>query len=124
MSVAVTSLPVPLSPVTRTVLSLVPMTRRNSNTARMRALRPTTMQSAPDTVAVVMTSSALPEAFELGHLLAERQLHAEIQGHLCARTAGAHPGQPNVRGVPGDADEFDVAAVRLHERPHPREDRF
>ena len=39
---AIISLPVPVSPVTRTLLSLSAMTRTKSNTARMRALRPTT----------------------------------------------------------------------------------
>ena len=37
-----------------------------------------------------------PQRFELGNLLAERRLDADIQRHVRARTAGAHPGQPHV----------------------------
>src|SRR5471032_3244496 len=114
MSVAVTSLPVPLSP----------MTRRNSNTARIRALRPTTMESKVTRVEVVMASSAQPQGFELRHLLAKRRLYSEIQRHVRAWTAGAHARQPHVGGVPVDVQQLDIAAVGLHERPNSREHRF
>src|SRR6185295_12609453 len=121
MSVAVTSLPVPLSPVTSTVLSLFPMTRRNSKTARIRALRPTTTESMVASVEEVMASSAQPKGFEFRHLLAERRLHAEIQRHVSARAAGAHAREPHVCRVPVDVQQLDVAAVRLHERAHSRQ---
>src|SRR4051794_32481394 len=123
MSVAVTSLPVPLSPVTSTVLSLLPMTRRNSNTARIRALRPTTTESMAATVGVVIASPQ-PEGLELGHLLAQRRLDAEIEGHVRAGTAGAHAGQPHSGRIALDLQQLDVAAVGLHEGTHPREHRF
>ena len=42
---AITSLPVPLSPVMSTVLSLLLTTLTKSNTARIRALWPTTTES-------------------------------------------------------------------------------
>src|SRR5476649_2073045 len=118
MSVAVTSLPVPLSPVMSTVLSLFPMTRRNSNTARIRALLPTTTESI-ESIAGVMAASHNPQGVELGNLFAQRGFDAEVQRHVCARTAGAHAGQPDVGGVAGDADDFDVAAVGLHEGADP-----
>src|SRR5207249_461491 len=123
MSVAVTSLPVPLSPVMRTVLSLLPMTRRNSNTARMRALLPTTTESI-ESAAGVMTSSDEAKRVELRHLLAERRFDAEIQRHVGARTAGAHAGQLDVGGIAGHVDQLDVAAIGLQERPYAFEHRF
>src|SRR5436190_8541723 len=115
MRVAVTSLPVPLSPVISTVLSLLPITRRNSNTARIRALRPTTTESIVR-AAGVMGSSNQAQRFELRNLLAERRLDAEIEGHVRARAAGAHAGQFHVRGIAFDGNELDVAAVRLDAR--------
>ncbi len=48
------SLPVPVSPVTSTLLSLSAITRTKSKTARIRALRPTT------------TESTLKGAFDMG----------------------------------------------------------
>src|SRR6478609_2011854 len=110
MKVAVTSLPVPLSPVTSTVLSLLPITRRNSNTARMRALRPTTTESIAGSC-VVMASSQQPQRFELRHLLAQRGFHAQIKCHVGTGTAGAHAGQPHVCTITDDVEQFDVAAV-------------
>src|SRR4051812_20022925 len=115
MSVAVTSLPVPLSPVIRTVLSLLPITRRNSNTARIRALRPTTTESIERAAGVIATSHQA-QRLELRNLFAERRLDAQIEGHVCARTAGAHARQLHVRGIAFDGDELDVAAVRLQKR--------
>src|SRR6478672_6975705 len=101
MSVAVTSLPVPLSPVISTVLSLLPITRRNSNTARIRALRPTTTESS-DKVAVVMMHSHQTQRFEFGDFVPQRGLDAEVEGHVRTRAAGTHPGQ------------FDVDRVAFH----------
>src|SRR4051795_6192700 len=123
ISVAVTSLPVPLSPVTSTVLSLLPMTRRNSNTARIRALRLTTIESMAAGGGVVIASPQ-PEGLELGHLLTQRGLDAKIEGHVRAGTAGAHAGQPHISRIALDLQQLDVAAVGLHERTHPREHRF
>jgi hypothetical protein len=116
MSVAVTSLPVPLSPLISTVLSLFWITRRNSNTARMRPLAPTTTES--DGIVGIMTASHDSERLEFRDGFAERRLHAEMQRHVGARTARAHASQPDVGGVAVDADDDDVAAIRLKERPH------
>src|SRR4051812_25530469 len=124
MSVAVTSLPVPLSPVTSTVLSLLPITCRNSNTARIRALCPTTTASGESVTEMLTTTSTHPERIELGHLLAQRQFDTEVERHVGARTAGTHAGEPHIGAVAIDRDQFDVAAIGLHERPHPRQDRF
>src|SRR3954471_23573855 len=107
-SVAVTSLPVPLSPVISTVLSLLLMTRRNSNTARIRALWPTTTFSRTRGDVVTMTSNQ-PERLEFRQLFAERRLHAKVEGHVRARAAGAHAGQPDAGRIPGDVDQLDVA---------------
>src|SRR6266567_3673354 len=106
MSVAVTSLPVPLSPVISTVLSLLPITRRNSNTARIRALRPTTIESIDRTTGVMATSNQA-QRFELRNLFAERRLDAQIEGHVRARTAGAHAGQFYVGRVAVHVDQLD-----------------
>src|SRR4051812_7802934 len=123
ISVAVTSLPVPLSPVISTVLSLLPMTRRNSNTARIRALCPTTMPSMIRGAGVI-TASHQPQRLEFRDLVAQRGLDAKVQGHVRARAAGAHAGQLDAGGVLGHVDQFDVAAIGLQERTHPRQDRF
>src|SRR6266545_5408566 len=121
MSVAVTSLPVPLSPVISTVLSLLPITRRNSNTARIRALRPTTMESS---MGAVMAASHHAQGLEFRNLFAKGGLDAEIEGHVRARAPGAHPGQLDVRRIPGDVHQLDVAAVGLHEWPDSIQHRF
>src|SRR5215471_3475676 len=110
MSVAVTSLPVPLSPVMSTVLSLLPITRRNSKTARIRALRPTTTESIERTAGGMGTSDQA-QRFELGDLLAERRLDAQIQRHVRAGAAGAHAGELHVGRIARHLDELDVAAV-------------
>src|ERR1043165_7305988 len=123
MSVAVTSLPVPLSPVTRTVLSLLPITRRNSNTARIRALRPTTTESMDRTTGVIATSDQT-QRLELRDFLAQRRFDAEIQRHVRARASGAHAGELDVCRIAVERHQLDVAAVGLHERPHPTEHRF
>src|SRR5262249_31668461 len=123
MSVAVTSLPVPLSPVMSTVLSLLPMTRRNSNTARIRALRPTTTESIVSAVGV-MASSNQAQRLELGNLFAQGGLDAEVQRHVGARTAGAHAGQLHVGGIAVDRNQLDVAAVGLEERADATEHGF
>src|SRR5262245_33781356 len=104
MSVAVTSLPVPLSPLMSTVLSLGPMTRRNSKTARIRGLRLTIRAS-------IIRASHQPKRAELGDGVAKRGFDAEVERHLRARTGRAHARQSHVRGIPRHLDELDVAAV-------------
>src|SRR5712691_3011753 len=123
MSVAVTSLPVPLSPVMRTVLSLLPITRRNSNTARMRALLPTTIESI-GSITGVMAGSDHPQRFEFGDFLPKCGFNAEIQRHVRARASGTQAGELDVGRIAVDINEEDVAAVRVHERTHAVEDRF
>src|SRR5579864_3047805 len=98
MSVAVTSLPVPLSLVIRTVLSLLPITRRNSKTARIRALRPTTTESMAIGVGINVPSQQ-PQCFELGNLFAERQFDAEVQRHVRAGATSTHAAQLHVRRI-------------------------
>src|SRR5262245_53219325 len=125
MSVAVTSLPVPLSPVISTVLSLCPMTRRNSKTARMRALSPTTTESIVRAVGVMgRLESDQAKGLEFGNLFAERRFDAEIQRHVRAGTARAHAGQANLGAVAVDADDLDVAPVGLQKWTHATEHRF
>src|SRR6476660_5640793 len=116
MSVAVTSLPVPLSPVTSTVLSLFPIMRRNSNTARIRALRPTTKESNTGASWVIQPSDQAKD-LEFRNFFPQRRLNAEVQRHVGARTTGAHARELDVHGVAVDVDELDVTAVRLHEGP-------
>src|SRR5438046_8406306 len=123
MSVAVTSLPVPLSPVTSTVLSLFPITRRNSNTARIPALLPTTTESIVSATGF-MASSEQTQRLEFGDLVAEGGFDAEIQRHVGARAPGAHAGEPYVRRIAIDLDELDIAAIRLHEGPDALQHRF
>src|SRR5438093_6912349 len=125
MRVAVTSLPVTLSPVMRTVLSLLPMTRRNSNTARIRALLPTTTESiASGACCVVMADSYEPERLEFRHAFTQGGLDAEIQRHVRAGAAGAHAGQAYVGGVADHFNQLDVAAVGAKKWPHALEDGF
>src|SRR5579871_486554 len=124
MSVAVTSLPVPLSPVMSTVLSLFAMTRRNSKTARMRVLRPMTTESMETGAGVMDASSEQPQVFELGDLFAKGRFDAEVQRHVRARTAGAHARQLHICRITGDVEQLDVAPIRLHERPNPIQHRF
>src|SRR6185503_2814894 len=116
--VAVTSLPVPLSPVISTVLSLFWITRRNSNTARIRPLAPTTIESDGIVKVGVMTASHHSERFEFRDGIAQRRLHPEVQRHVGARAAGADASQPDVGGVAMDTDNDDVAAIRLEVGPH------
>src|SRR6185436_13492176 len=122
MSVAVTSLPVPLSPVMSTVLSLSWMTRRNSNTARMRLLAPTTIESGGS--AEVMIASHNSKRLELGDRVPQRRGHADLQRHLGTGAPRAGAKQSHVDGVSADADDDDVAAVRLQEGPHALEHAF
>src|ERR1043165_6379460 len=87
------------------------MTRRNSKTARIRALRPTTT----DTIvraSGIMKSSEQSQRFELRNLLPERRLDAEVQRHVRARTTRAHAGHFHVGGIAVHVHELDVAAVR------------
>src|SRR5262245_8872616 len=94
-----------------TVLSLLPMTCRNSNTARMRALWPTTIGS----VAEVMAVSEEAQRLELRELVTERGFNPEMERHVRARAAGAHAGEPDVRRILVDGDELDVTAIGLQE---------
>src|SRR5262245_50313322 len=125
MTVAVTSLPVPLSPVTRTVLSLLPMTRRNSKTTRIRALCPTTSESMEtacgDDIAITSSNTKRPE---VGHLFAQRSLDPDMQRHVCTRAARTNSGEPYHDGIPVDGNELDVATVRAKKRTHPVEHSF
>src|SRR6185503_7144815 len=114
MSVAVTSLPVPLSPVTSTVLSLFPMTRRNSNTARIRALCPTTSDSLTfGTWDVMPRTSRHAQGAEFRNLFPQGSFDPHVQRHVSARTTGAHSGEPDRRRVAFHCYQLDVAAVRL-----------
>src|SRR5918993_1846317 len=120
MSVAVISLPVPLSPMMSTVLSLLPMTRRNSKTARIRGLLPITTESIVICCeATIAAPSDETERLELRNLLANRRLDADVQRHMSAWTTGAHAGEPNIGGIAADPQELDVPAVGLEERPDP-----
>src|SRR5215472_4002632 len=125
MSVAVTSLPVPLSPVMRTVLSLLPMTRRYSNTAFIRALLPTTSDSIVTTlpgICEVMAPSRHLQCVEFRNLDANGGLDAVVQRHVGRRTAGAHARQPHGRRSAFDGDQLDVTAVGLQKRTDAVED--
>src|SRR6187200_399977 len=105
-----------------TVLSLLPMTRRNSKTARIRALRPTTTESSDNVAAVIALHQT--QRFELRQLVTQRALDAEVERHVRARATGAHPGQLDVHRVAVHSDHFDVAAIGLQERPDSTEHRF
>src|SRR6185503_15870975 len=122
---AMTSLPVPLSPVMSTVLSLPEITRRKSKTARILVLRPTTTVSLDIGRFGVMGRASIDvECFEVRQLVAQRRLDAQMQRHVSARAADAHAGEANARAIPHDVEELDVAAIRLQERPHPLEHGF
>src|SRR6187399_1261172 len=111
-----TSLPVPLSPVMSTVLSLPVITRRKSKTARILALQPTTTVSLAIGRFGVMTRTSIDvKRFEVRHLVAQSRLDAQVQRHMSARAAGAHAGEANPRAISHDVEKLDVAAVRLHE---------
>src|SRR5215831_4547059 len=119
MSVAVTSLPVPLSPVMSTVLSLLPMTRRYSKTAFIRALLPTTSDSIVTMlpgICEVMAASRHLQGIEFRNLNANRSLDAVVQRHVGRGTAGAHAGQTHRRRSALDSDQLDVTAVGLEKR--------
>src|SRR5262249_51612316 len=110
-------------PVISTVLSLLPMTRRNSNTARIRALRPTTTESMLSATGV-MGASDHAEVLELGDLLAQRGLDAQVERHVRARAPGAHAGELDGRRVAAQVHQLDVAAVGLQEGPYAIEHGF
>src|SRR5262245_20525828 len=117
-SVAVTSLPVPLSPVISTVLSLSPITRKNSKTARLRALLPTTRFSITfDVESVMIVTSRNAQRVELGYLFAQRRLDADVQRHVRRRTIRADAGQSNSGRISFHCHEFDIAAIGAQERP-------
>src|SRR5687768_9473761 len=119
-----TSLPVPLSPVMSTVLSLPEITRRKSKTARILTLRPTTTVSLDIGRFGAMRASIDVKRFEIRHLIAQRRLDAQMQRHVSARAANAHAGEANACAVPHDVEELDIAAIRLHEGPQPLEHGF
>src|SRR3972149_2953004 len=125
MRLAMTSLPVPLSPVTSTLEWLSLMTRTKSNTARMRALRPTTTSSSGKAfVACLDASSDDLQLLELPNLLAQGHLDAHVERHVRARASGAHPGQPDLGAVALDLEQLDVATVGLQEGTDPLEHSF
>src|SRR4029453_14053766 len=99
MSVAVTSLPVPLSPVMSTVLSLSWITRRNSNTARIRPLVPTTIESAER--AGILPASPDAKRPDPRDRLPQGRGHPEVQRHLRARTIRTRASEAHVDRVPG-----------------------
>src|SRR6476660_9374455 len=107
MSVAVTSFPVPLSPVTSTVLSLWLITRRNSNTAFIRALRPTTSDSGATGICDVMIASRHLQGVELRYLCADGRLDAVVQRHVRRGTAGTHPDEATRRRPAVNGDQLD-----------------
>src|SRR6185295_1348779 len=92
------------------------MIRRNSKTARIRALWPTTTESM---VIEVMSSHA--QRVEFGKLLAQRGLDAEVQCHMRARASSADASQPDSRRIPFHGDQLYVAPVSVEIRPHPIE---
>src|SRR5580765_973124 len=92
------------------------MIRRNSNTARIRALWPTTMESM---VIAVMSSHA--QRVELGKLLAQRGFDAEVQRHLRGGASSANAGQPDSRRIPFHGDQLDIAPISIEIRPDPIE---
>ena len=58
------------------------------------------------------------EALEVGRRLLERLLDRQLERRLRRRAALAVPDQPHPGHAVLDADQLDVAAVRLHVRPH------
>src|SRR5690349_3903272 len=109
----------------RTVLSLLPMTRRYSNTAFIRALLPTTSDSIVTTlpgICEVMAASRDLQGVEFRDLDANGRLDAVVQGHVGSGTARAHARQTHRRRATVDRDELDVAAVGLQKRTDAVED--
>src|SRR3989338_10920442 len=101
------------------------MTRTKSNTARMRALRPTTTSSSEKAVvACIDASSDDLQLLELPNLLAQGHLDAHVERHVRARASGAHPGQPDLGVVALNLEQLDVATVGLQEGTDPLEDGF
>ena len=86
---------------------------KESNTARIRALRPTTMESVAGKGGS-MAPSADPQGFELRHRLAERHLEPEVELQLITGQgwcrAGAVPSRivlrPPLGSPAGDARNF------------------
>src|SRR6201997_218136 len=98
MRVAATSLPVPLSPVISTVLSLLPITRRNSKTARIRALRPTTTESIETSGwGIMAVPSEKTQCLEFGNFLPKCDFDADVQRHQRARAPCTHAREPHLR---------------------------
>src|SRR4051812_10245984 len=97
----------------RTVLSLRPMTLTKSKTARIFALRPTTMVSWEIRgLGSMLRLSFDLKAAEIRNRFAQRRLDAEVQRHVGAGALRAHAGQFHDRGGAAHVDELDVAAVR------------
>src|SRR6185369_2776636 len=124
---AITSLPVPLSPVMMTLLSLRLTTFTKSKIARIRGLCPTTTWSIENCVGALMMASRLGEwlndlqLFKLLDLFPQRHLDAHVERHVRTWATRTHPGQAHHGVVAAHVDELDVAAVGLHQRPDPIE---
>ena len=64
-----------------------------TNTARIRALRPTTTESiAKDEVLIGVTSQDA-QRFEAGNLIPKGRLDTDVESHVRARTPDAHAGE-------------------------------
>src|SRR5712691_6913939 len=98
------------------------MMRRNSKTARIRALCPTTTESMVIGDSGVMTVSLVKsrdaQRLKIGDVPAQRRLDADVQRHMRARTSGAHPCQPDGRRIAFNGNQLDIAAVGIEVRPH------
>ena len=113
----------PLSPVISTVLSLLLMTCRNSNTARIRALWPTTSDSVVSVA--VMAHLRRTRSVSNSGIASRSAVSTPRYRVMCALGHPAHmPVSLTSAELPADVHNFDVAAVRLHERPDAFEDRF
>src|SRR5574338_406422 len=122
-----TSLPVPLSPVMITLLSLRLTTLTKSKIARIRALWPTTMLSNENCSGAFIARPSEEvlqdlQLLEFLDFLAQRHLDTHVERHVGARASRAHAGQPHARAVAVHLDELDVAAVCLHHGPDPIQD--
>src|SRR4249919_3901172 len=96
---ATTSLPVPLSPVMMTLLSLRLTTFTKSKIARIRGLWPTTTWSMENCVGALMMASGSQDwlhnlqLFELLDLFPQRHLDTHVERHMRARATRTHAGQ-------------------------------
>src|SRR3954447_9729434 len=119
---ATTSLPVPLSPVMMTLLSLRLTTLTKSKIARIRGLWPTTTWSTENCVGALMMVHRGDDGLdnlqllEILDLFTKRHLDPHVQRHMRARASRTHSRQTHICVVARDADEFNVTAVSLHQR--------